>query len=795
MRGHVLLLLILILSPNFTWALCSNSGATVIYVNGILTKFVDAQNDLFKLQQKFFENGGARDIVFKNGYNPVHIDGYGDEIESVTQTLGSPISDYDLNTILGQIAPEVTTRKILLIGHSQGTFYTNEMYDYLVKNGVPTRSLGVYNIATPADHVEGNGRYLTSANDKLINQVRIWDAEAGVATALPANILIPVQSGDDADIYGGHHFQADYIAGAAPRIVSDIDKALNSLVADGPTDPSTCFVPPSPTITYDVQKAVLSVADPAAISVDTNSKTAAASIGSAIAATALVMAKANSVANDAIHSAVSAAFFSIFPKPDAQNAGTAFSVEKALYGSSLSEQDYEDLLGDDSAPGLGNLQTRPTPSQRQGAHASVQTQAQQSDQGDISPPEPSLEPVTQIASQLPSPVGVSPGFGGGGVTSAVISGNEVPSDVHVDTNNVEQAQGQNSQSAEGQDQQATSSDDADAQQVVAVIDQSSGNGSQSTSTPDTPTLPTTSPPDESSSAAQTENPLQASCGASIINAQGYFFDSHDSSEYSAQGYLIYHFKNISQYSDGRPFKLGWVFYDNNCNPEGPELNFDFKQFALPSGVTNWSVRFTSMTHFDVWDDQNGDIIASFDIPRLPLYSSIKFAGTIDGGGSTFDSRTVKINEMGAPPVFNSALPVPDPCQGISAQGYYFDPSYEHAEYIDGLLRVHLHLLTPYNDGRLFRSTVLAISANCSFDIPRYLSLPLETQITPFIQYYSFRMADPTHWVLWDDENDMQVQCSGCEGDIPEGTDYVSFYGSIDADATQLRTTPYPPTQM
>ena len=72
--------------------------------------------------------------------------------------------DYDLTNILRQLHGDLKAQKILLVGHSQGTFYTNAAYDYLVKNGVDKKSIAVYNIGTPADKVAGNGEYLTSSN-------------------------------------------------------------------------------------------------------------------------------------------------------------------------------------------------------------------------------------------------------------------------------------------------------------------------------------------------------------------------------------------------------------------------------------------------------------------------------------------------------------------------------------------------------------------------------------------------------------------------------------------------------
>src|SRR3989344_5697425 len=141
LRRLILTSFLLVLVPGTASALCSENGATVVYINGILTSLVDAQNDLFKLQAKFVEKTGNREVIFRNGYNESHLGGGGDLYKSIQQAMQKPAAtvaqDYDLKTILMQIQPQVTTRKILLVGHSQGTFYTNSIYRYLLESGVP----------------------------------------------------------------------------------------------------------------------------------------------------------------------------------------------------------------------------------------------------------------------------------------------------------------------------------------------------------------------------------------------------------------------------------------------------------------------------------------------------------------------------------------------------------------------------------------------------------------------------------------------------------------------------------
>ncbi len=250
---------------------CSNEGYSVVYVNGILTTQEEqARKDMKFLENQFEQKTNIKNVKFITGYNPSHIAGLGDVIETASQILDNPINNYDLNTILLQIYPEVATRKILLVGHSQGTFYTNEIYDYLVKNGESRDTVGVYNVATPASSVSGDGAYLTSENDKVINLVRAAASKAGAKQPLPANITIPPVSEDSL----GHSFSGVYLANAAGPIISSVDSELKKLsVAEIPnTTDAGCFTPPPRDFSYNLQKTVFAIADPIATSVVTANK-------------------------------------------------------------------------------------------------------------------------------------------------------------------------------------------------------------------------------------------------------------------------------------------------------------------------------------------------------------------------------------------------------------------------------------------------------------------------------------------------------------------------------------------
>ena len=230
--------------PSFVFADCSNNGYTVVYVNGIFTTEASARADEQLLKDIFYIKTKRSDVDFVLGYNPSHLDGLGDVAKAVLQAYGVAGLDTDLISILQQVHSELSTRKVLLVGHSQGTFYTNAAYDYLVNNGVPRESIGIYNIATPADYVAGSGNYVTSSTDKVINAVvRDWATNANAKKPLPANITISLSAEEQADKNGGHSLSGVYLANEAERIVGDMNLALSNL-SGASADADECFTKP-----------------------------------------------------------------------------------------------------------------------------------------------------------------------------------------------------------------------------------------------------------------------------------------------------------------------------------------------------------------------------------------------------------------------------------------------------------------------------------------------------------------------------------------------------------------------
>ena len=118
LRSTILLMIFLpIFVSASTIASCNNEGYSVIYVNGILTSKQKADDDRDALQRQFSRRSNVQGIEFYTGYNESHIAGGGDIAQSAAQIVGKSFLEFDRDTILMQIHPQVSTQKILLLGH------------------------------------------------------------------------------------------------------------------------------------------------------------------------------------------------------------------------------------------------------------------------------------------------------------------------------------------------------------------------------------------------------------------------------------------------------------------------------------------------------------------------------------------------------------------------------------------------------------------------------------------------------------------------------------------------------
>lgn len=282
-------------------------------------------------------------------------------------------------------------------------------------------------------------------------------------------------------------------------------------------------------------------------------------------------------------------------------------------------------------------------------------------------------------------------------------------------------------------------------------------------------------------------------------ANGYFFDNFETAEY-VNGFLTLHFKLKTPYNDGRPWTRNTSFLSDEC-ANGTTQSFGGR-ISITPGTKLFSIRFTSPTHFEIWNDETNTketcANCSQDFTPFPGYYEIIISGFIDGGASAFNSSSYRIsNNALGPPVMNSTLPTPQGCATVQANGYFFD-NYERAEYINGLLTYHFRFKSTYNDGRAWYSGLRLHDGLCQAkSMTKSLGVQ-NTKLTPYSRYYSIRFSTPTYYDIWNDETNQKENCLSCSVDIPtvlpDGSPYtyISFAGIIDPGYnTFLDSTPFP----
>ncbi len=331
------LFIILFLLPNLSIAAnkCSKYGYTVATINGINTNELEAKSNMIALDKILGFTQKDESINYQYFYNPTHGQIF-DALDTANQIYFDQdsfnIEDADFANMLTDASAKLTTQKVLLVSHSQGNFYANTFYDAVADEpgGVPSMSIGVYGVATPASRVAGGGLYLTSDTDEMIIGTV---AQFPLTNVLKSNIHINLNANDDPL---GHDFSKIYLAYAGDRIVSDIKTSLDKLQNNNiQKENEGCIVPPKLTITQKIQGGVLAFVDP--VSIPVQAITVNVAIGTYQVATAI----GNSVLNGitTLASGVSSLAQSIFNNARnlAANNNTATAINAIEPSASTTE--------------------------------------------------------------------------------------------------------------------------------------------------------------------------------------------------------------------------------------------------------------------------------------------------------------------------------------------------------------------------------------------------------------------------------------------------------------------------
>lgn len=272
---------------------------------------------------------------------------------------------------------------------------------------------------------------------------------------------------------------------------------------------------------------------------------------------------------------------------------------------------------------------------------------------------------------------------------------------------------------------------------------------------------------------------------------GLLFENYESHEY-VDHLLVLHLKLKTPDNTLLPtWRMNFNLMNDSC---GNDIsNNPLLTVVSAPGDGYFSVRFTSSTHFDLWNDETNIPLmcpnCSQDIPARPGYYEFVLQGVTDDSLNSFNSGTYRIRDDAPdPPILNETLPTPANCTSPSPTGVGLFDNYERTEYRNGFLTYHFRL----NANGAWRDSIIFHDANCN-GFERFDPFFGQT-IAPYSRYFSIRFTSLNHFDLWNDETNQIEPCPGCSVDIPLVTpgqpfSYISFEAR-DGDS-RLASTPFP----
>lgn len=145
------------------------------------------------------------------------------------------LEDVDLRLQIDSYEAAMNAGKIVVVvGHSQGNFYSNMSWELLQRIKSYQGKFLLVGVATPVQYIAGDGPYTTLTQDQIMNFVRKTKG------ALPANATNSTSS------LTGHEFVSQYLEGSASRakIVEDLKNVISkaSSVVSTPTPAALEFL-------------------------------------------------------------------------------------------------------------------------------------------------------------------------------------------------------------------------------------------------------------------------------------------------------------------------------------------------------------------------------------------------------------------------------------------------------------------------------------------------------------------------------------------------------------------------
>src|SRR3990167_7401034 len=116
--------------PDLTFAaveICAQNGYTILTINGVFIDEGGAKKNKDFLSRQLPASYKGEPIILDYLHNESHLGGVGDLVKAIKQKVEGETAadDYDLVEMLRDASEKVSTRKLLLVAHSQGNFYAN----------------------------------------------------------------------------------------------------------------------------------------------------------------------------------------------------------------------------------------------------------------------------------------------------------------------------------------------------------------------------------------------------------------------------------------------------------------------------------------------------------------------------------------------------------------------------------------------------------------------------------------------------------------------------------------------
>ncbi|MDP2676646.1 MAG: hypothetical protein Q8O83_03100 [bacterium] len=113
-----------------------------------------------------------------------------------------------------------------------------------------------------------------------------------------------------------------------------------------------------------------------------------------------------------------------------------------------------------------------------------------------------------------------------------------------------------------------------------------------------------------------------------------------------------------------------------------------------------------------------------------------------------------------------------PCSNFSSGGFFF-ADFEEAEYVDGLLRLHFQVNSAYGAFWIFE--LHSFSDECGIGTHNTdQTFRGYVFLTPGVEKFSVRFISPTHFEIWNDDDEIPEACPNCRGDIPSFPEYYQI---------------------